>query len=86
MISHVGVTRNKSFGLTLGCTAPRIEEQLQDQGLKLDLEPLARTHLQRDLDEVNRLIVRKVLTQAEGHKARCRIFRVVQKHARPIPP
>ncbi len=63
---------------------PPIEEQLGDQGFKLELDPLQRACLQRDADEVTRLCIRFVLTEAEASKARKRIFQIIKKQAKPL--
>jgi len=70
--------------ISFGALSPRIEEQLQEQGLRLDMEPLQRHHLQRDVDEVSRLRVRCVLTESESDKARKRIMQIIKKQARPL--
>ena len=72
------------IGISFGATSPSIDEQLRNQGLKLDIEPLQRGHLQRDVDEVTRLRVRCILTEAESDKARKRIFRIIKKHTKPL--
>jgi len=61
-----------------------IDEQLRSQGFKLDMDPCRRASLQRDADEVSRLRVRGILTEAESDKARNRIFRIIIKHAKPL--
>ena len=48
------------------------------------MDPLQRAYLQRDADEVTRLRVRCILTEAESDKARCRIFRIIKKHTKPL--
>jgi hypothetical protein len=70
--------------ISFGALSPRIEEQLQEQGLGLDMEPLQRQYLQRDVDEVSRLRVRCVLTESESDKARKRIMQIIKKQARPL--
>jgi hypothetical protein len=74
----------QSVRVSFGALSPPIEEQFRDQGLKLDMDPLQRAHLQRDADEVSRLRVRCVLTGAESDKARKRIFQIIKKQARPL--
>jgi hypothetical protein len=48
------------------------------------MDPLLRCHLQRDVDEVTRLRVRCILTEAESDKARKRILQIIKKHAKPL--
>ncbi len=67
-----------------GALCPSIDEQLRNQGLRLDIQPLARHMLQRDANEVTRLLVRCILTEAEAHKARRRIMQIIKKQARPL--
>jgi len=74
----------RNLRINFGAMSPRIEEQLEEQGLGLDLEPVQRMHLQRDIDEVSRLRVRCVLTEAESDKARKRIFQFIKKHVKPL--
>jgi len=70
--------------ISFGALSPPIQEQMQDQGLKLDMDPVDRCHLQRDADEVSRLRFRGVLTESESDKARKRIMQIIKKQARPI--
>jgi len=74
----------QSVRVSLGASSPAIDEQLREQGLKLDMDPLQRAHLQRDVNEVSRLRVRCVLTEAESDKARRRIFTIIKKQAKPL--
>ena len=74
----------QSVRVSLGASSPTIDEQLREQGLKLDMDPLQRAYLQRDVDEVSRLRVRCVLTEAESDKARRRIFTIIKKQAKPL--
>lgn len=67
--------------INFGPLSPRIEEQLQSQGLKLDFEPL---QLQRDVDEVGRLSGRGILTPAESARVRRRILKIIQTHTKPL--
>ena len=48
------------------------------------MEPLRRGYLQRDVDEVTRLRVRCILTEAESDKARKRILQIIKKQVRPL--
>jgi hypothetical protein len=48
------------------------------------MDPLERAYLQRDADEVTRLRVRCVLTEADSVKARKRIFQFIKKQAKPL--
>lgn len=72
------------FSVSFGALYPPIDEQLREQGLKLDMGPLQRAHLQRDADEVTRLRVRCILTEAESDKARKRILQIIKKQAKPL--
>jgi hypothetical protein len=72
------------FSIQFGALAPRIEEQLQAQGLRLDLDALRRQLLQRDIDEVSRLRVRCILTEGESSKARKRIMQIIKKQVKPL--
>ena len=72
------------IGINFGATSPSIDEQLRDQGLKLDMAPLQRGYLQRDVDEVTRLRVRCILTEAESDKARKRILQIIKKQTKPL--
>jgi hypothetical protein len=73
-----------NVSVSLGALSPPIGEQLREQGLKLDMDPLQRGYLQRDADEVTRLRVRCILTEAESDKARRRIFQIIKKQAKPL--
>jgi hypothetical protein len=75
---------DRNIRISFGALAPPIDEQLREQGFKLDLDPLARQHLQRDADEVSRLRVRGTLTESESDKARKRIFQIIKKQAKPL--
>jgi hypothetical protein len=74
----------QSVRVSLGAPPPTIDEQLREQGLKLDMGPLQRAHLQRDADEVSRLRIRCILTEAESDKARKRIFQIIKKQVKPL--
>jgi len=60
------------------------DEQLRAQGFRLDMDPLQRAYLQRDADEVARLLASHILTESEAGKARQRIFRIIRKQAKPL--
>ena len=77
---------SRSFTLSMGCLAPRIEEQLTDQSLRLDLDPHRRQLLQQDVDDVSRLFVRGVLSDSEATKARRRIIKFIKQHLKPLEP
>jgi hypothetical protein len=72
------------FSVNFGALSPPIDEQLREQGLKLGMDSLLRCHLQRDVNEMNRLRVRCILTEAESDKARKRILQIIKKHAKPL--
>jgi hypothetical protein len=72
------------LSISFGALSPPIGEQLQEQGLKLDIDPLQRQYLQRDADEVARLKVRGVITEAEADRARKRLFQIIKKQAKPL--
>jgi hypothetical protein len=74
----------QSVRVSFGALSPSIDEQLRNQGLKLDMDYVHRCHLQRDVDEVTRLRVRCILTEAESDKARKRILQVIKKQAKPL--
>jgi hypothetical protein len=74
----------QNIRISFGALSPSIDEQLRDQDLKLDMDPVSRCYLQRDVDEVTRLRVRCILTEAESDKARKRIFQIIKKHAKPL--
>lgn len=81
-MTHTSIPRN--IRISFGALSLTIDEQLRDQGFKLDMDPLMRAHLQRDTDEVSRLRVRCILTEAESDKARKRIFQIIKKQAKPL--
>jgi hypothetical protein len=68
--------------IEFGALSPRIEEQLRVQGMRLDMDPMQRQHLQRDVDEVSRLCVRGVISESEADRARARIMKAIKKQAR----
>ncbi len=74
----------QSVRVSFGALSPPIDEQLRDQGLKLDIDPLHRCHLQRDVNQVTRLRVRCILTEAESDKALKRISQIIKKQAKPL--
>ncbi len=79
-----GGVSTRNLRIQLGALCPPIDEQLWDQGLRLDMDTTARALLQRDTHEVTRLLVRGILTEAEAHKARKRIMQIIKKQARPL--
>ena len=74
----------QNIRISFGAFSLSIDEQLRDQGFKLDMDPLERAYLQRDADKVTRLRVRCVLTEADSDKARKRIFQFIKKQAKPL--
>lgn len=78
-------TRAPSVALRTDPSSPPIVEQLQDQGLRLAMDPLERMHLQQDLDALNRLSTRGVLLIPESVQARKRLIETIRRHAQPIP-
>ena len=72
----------QSLTLDFGPTAERIEEQLRAKGLFLDLSPMDRQMLQRDVDEVIRLHLRGILEREEAKKAYERITIEITAHVR----
>jgi len=70
----------QNIRILFGAFSPRIEEQLQDQGFKLDMEPLQMVLLQRNVDAVTDLRIHCILTEAEADKARKRILQIIKKH------
>ena len=77
-------TKHMNIQISFGALSEPISDQLQSQGLCLDLSPLNRACFQRDADAVTRLHIRSILTEAEARKARKRIIAIIKKHARPI--
>lgn len=65
--------------LRFGTLAPALNHQLREQGVELDAKDVE--HWERDIDAVNRLGVRGVLTLSEAERARRRIFKQVHKAA-----
>ena len=74
------------FHIEFGAMAAPIDEQLRDQGLRLDIEEVALWALQCDADGVARLFVRGILTETEVHKAKNRILQIIKKQVRPLHP
>lgn len=74
----------RNIHIEFGALCPPIEEQLRSQGLRLDMQPLERLKLRQDAEEVTRLLVRCILTEAEAHKARRRIMQIIKKQAKPL--
>jgi hypothetical protein len=74
----------QSVRVSLGALSPTIDEQLREQGFKLDMDPLQRGYLQRDADCVSRLLANHILTLSEAGKARQRIFQIIKKQAKPL--
>jgi hypothetical protein len=74
----------QQFTLSFGALAQRLEDQLRDQGLRLNMTPLRCALLQRDLDEVSRLLFREVITRKEATNARSRIFKRIQRSVKPL--
>ncbi len=73
-----------SIRISFGPINGPLDEQLRAQGFRLDMDPLQRGHLQRDADEVARLLANHILTESEAGKARQRIFRIIRKQAKPL--
>jgi hypothetical protein len=82
-LGEEGVSQQKII-IGFGSCTPKIDEQLRSQKLKFDMPPLHRSFLQRSADEVARLRNCDILTEAESQKANARIFRIIQKHAKPL--
>ena len=74
----------QQFTLSFGTLAQRLEDQLRAQGLQLNMTPLSCSLLQRDLDEVSRLLFREVITRKEATTARARIFKRIQRSVKPL--
>ena len=74
---------NSAFSISFGALAPTFDEQLTAQGLKLDMDPLARARLQTHANAVTDLRIHSILTEGESDKARQRILQIIRKHARP---
>ncbi len=73
-----------TLSFAFGTLAQRLVDQLRDQGLQLNMTPLSRSLLQRDLDEVSRLLSRDVITREEATTARARIFKRIQRSVKPL--
>jgi hypothetical protein len=67
--------------IRFGELAPRIDEQLQDQGLRLDMDPYDRAILQRNCDSITQLVAHKLLTDREADAARKRIMQIIRRNA-----
>lgn len=76
--------KSKSFSIQFGALCPPLGEQLRDQGLTLDLDPVRRMYLQRDIEEVTRLSIRGVITESERDRARKRLMQTIKKHLKPL--
>ena len=76
--------KSKSFNIQFGALCPPLGEQLRDQGLNLDLDPMGRQLLQRDIDEVTRLAIRGVITESERDRARNRLMQTIKKLLKPL--
>jgi hypothetical protein len=74
----------QQFTLSFGALAQRLDDQLRAQGLQLSTTPLNSAPLQRDLDEVLRLLSREVITKEEATTARSRIFKRIQRSVKPL--
>lgn len=70
--------------IAFGSLSGPLDEQLRAQGFKLDMDPLQRGYLQRNADEVARLLTNHILTESEAGKARQRIFQIIKKQAKPL--
>ncbi len=74
----------QQFVLSFGALAGPLEDQLRGQGLRLNMTPLNRNLLQRDIDEVSRLLFREVITRTQASSARSRIFKRIQRQVKPL--
>lgn len=70
--------------IVFGAVAPLLESQLGRQGLRLVGSKLL--HIQKDVDAVARLSVRRVLSDAETVRARRRLVKVITKYSEKIKP
>jgi hypothetical protein len=72
------------IAIHFGALTPRIEEQLESQGLKLDMLPSQRQFLQKRVDDVCDLRIAGILTDRESTNARKRLLKIITKHAKPL--
>ena len=79
------MTTPAGYGLRTDSEALAIDLQLRAQGYRLAMDPWDRLNLQRDFDEIHRLLARGVLTATEHDRVRLRLLRTVTKHAKPVP-
>lgn len=65
----------KKVGISFGALAPPLIEQLHEQGLTMDAKDASA--LSNDIDAVNRLYLRNVITETEAKQARRRIMKKI---------
>jgi hypothetical protein len=70
------------FGVSFGALSPTIEEQLREQGLKLDMDPALNELIQRHADQITVLEIHGILTEDETARARKRLLRIIKKQVR----
>lgn len=72
-----------TFTLSLGALAPSIADQLEQIGYRVT--PYQAKHVQKDVDALNRLKVRGVLSDGEAKRACTRLMKMIAKWMEPIP-
>ncbi len=72
----------RTFGLVMGALATLLPEQLQEQGL--EMEVVKENHFIRDIEALNRLFIRGVITDSENEKARRRLMKAISKEVTAI--
>lgn len=72
------------FAISFGALSERIEEQLKEQGLYLQMEPYRRQVLQKHADQVTDLKIQEILSEREATNARRRILRRMRDNVKPL--
>lgn len=66
--------------IAFGAISPSLAEQLEIEGFDFNTETVE--HLQKDLDAINRLRIRSVITGSESTKAYTRLNKAIITHIR----
>lgn len=77
-------TQSRSFQVAFGALCPPLEEQLREQGLALNTSIEDQERLQRDINDVARLGIRGVITEAERDRARKRLLRIIRRSLKSV--
>lgn len=72
------MSKENHISIRMGALVPTIEHQLIEQGVQI-VPPDLVDDLQKDADAITRLLIRRIITQAEGDKARKRIMKEFRK-------